>query len=300
MAQENNAVAAPDMPPAMAEIKKQTVEEVLADMNRMPLFMTTLDETDGEGGENPLLEAMKALAYEGTRYEVAENFRQQGNECARAKMWTDAKEFYDKALAALKGPQRKPDPDADAEGGKVIEVELDEEEEAKKEKVVEEASYVNRALCNLEKSELPASTRSFQSSTLLHMRERGGKEWMQILSIDRPSTMNNMHFTVSSLATSVYLHTHTDLPPRKLPLLHKRLRLHPPPQPLKRQSLLPLRQRLSLPRQAPRSPRRLRIRPQTRPLQRAPQSPLRKDLQTQRLHRQSRSRPQSTRGEGRL
>jgi len=139
------------MPPAMAEIKKQSVDEVLAEMNRMPLFMTTLDETDGEGGENPLLEAMKALAYEGTRYEVAENFRQQGNECARAKMWTDAKEFYDKAIAALKGPQRKPDPDADAEGGQVIEVELDEEEEAKKEKVVEEASYVNRALCNLEK-----------------------------------------------------------------------------------------------------------------------------------------------------
>lgn len=144
------------MPPAMAEIKKQSAEEVLAEMNRMPLFMTTLDETDGEGGENPLLEAMKALAYEGTRYEVAENFRQQGNECARAKQWTDAKEFYDKAIAALKGPQTKPDPDADAAGGQVIEVELDEEEEAKKEKVVEEASYVNRALCNLEKSELPA------------------------------------------------------------------------------------------------------------------------------------------------
>ena len=155
MAHQETTTAAPDMPPAMAEIKKQSVDEVLAEMNRMPLFMTTLDETDGEGGENVLLEAMKALAYEGTRYEVAENFRQQGNECARAKQWNDAKEFYDKALAALKGPQRKPDPEADAEGGKVIEVELDEEEEAKKEKVVEEASYVNRALCNLEKSKLP-------------------------------------------------------------------------------------------------------------------------------------------------
>ncbi|KAF3010664.1 hypothetical protein E8E13_005207 [Curvularia kusanoi] len=151
MAQQNATTAAPDMPPAMAEIKQQTAEEVLAEMNRMPLFMTTLDETDGEGGENPLLEAMKALAYEGTRYEIAENFRQQGNECARAKQWTDAKEFYDKAIAALKGPQTKPDPEANAEGGQVIEVELDEEEEAKKEKVVEEACYVNRALCNLEK-----------------------------------------------------------------------------------------------------------------------------------------------------
>jgi hypothetical protein len=143
--------ASVEMPPAMAEIKSQSAEEVLKEMNRMPLFMTTLDETDGEGGENMMLEALRAMAYEGTRAEIAENFRQQGNECARAKQWTDAKEFYDKAIAALKGPQRKPDPDAS--GPEVIEVELDEEEEAKKEKVTEEACYVNRALCNLEKSE---------------------------------------------------------------------------------------------------------------------------------------------------
>lgn len=235
MAQQQDGVAAPDMPPAMAEIKSQTAEEVLAEMNRMPLFMTTLDETDGEGGENTLLEAMKALAYEGTRYEIAENFRQQGNECARAKQWSDAKEFYDKALAALKGPQSKPDPEADVEGGKVIEVELDEEEEAKKEKVVEEASYVNRALCNLEKSKLPVIELSFRplsvssrsscmdrcistcitarhgphktntwSSEIVHMCERGGKGRIQLLStvcVDRPDTMNNMHFPASSLAT---------------------------------------------------------------------------------------------------
>ena len=139
-----------DMPPAMADIKSQGVDKVLEEMNRMPLFMTNLDETDGEGGENIALEALKAMAYEGTRAEIAENFRQQGNECARAKQWTDAKEFYDKAIAALKGPQNNPDPDA--EGPDVIEVELDEAEEAKKEKVIEEACYVNRALCNLEKS----------------------------------------------------------------------------------------------------------------------------------------------------
>lgn len=135
----------------MAEIKSQNVDEVLKEMNRLPLFMTNLDETDGEGGENVALEALKALAYEGTRAEIAENFRQQGNECARAKQWADAKEFYDKAIAALKGPQNNPDPDAEGPG--VIEVELDEAEEAKKEKAIEEACYVNRALCNLEKSE---------------------------------------------------------------------------------------------------------------------------------------------------
>ncbi|KAH3919678.1 hypothetical protein HBI56_029800 [Parastagonospora nodorum] len=153
MAQKSDQSDAPgpsaDMPPAMAEIKSQSVDKVLQEMNRMPLFMTNLDETDGEGGENDALEALKALAYEGTRAEIAENFRQQGNDCARGKLWSDAKEFYDKALAALKGPQNNPDPDA--EGPKVIEVEFDEAEEAAKEKVIEEACHVNRALCNLEK-----------------------------------------------------------------------------------------------------------------------------------------------------
>ncbi|KAH7410282.1 hypothetical protein DE146DRAFT_345042 [Phaeosphaeria sp. MPI-PUGE-AT-0046c] len=153
MAHETNpgAAAGPsaDMPPAMADIKSQSVNKVLEEMNKMPLFMTTLDETDGEGGQNDALEALRALAYEGTRAEIAENFRQQGNDCARTKQWTDAKEYYDKALAALKGPQNNPDPDA--EGPEVIEVELDEEEEAKKERAIEIACYVNRALCNLEK-----------------------------------------------------------------------------------------------------------------------------------------------------
>jgi hypothetical protein len=138
------------MPPAMADINSQSVDKVIEEMNRIPLFMTNMDESDGDGGENIALEALKALAYEGTRAEVAENFRQQGNECARAKKWTDAKEFYDKAIAALKGNQHYPAPDA--HGPDVIDVELDEAKEAKKERATEEACYVNRALCNLEKS----------------------------------------------------------------------------------------------------------------------------------------------------
>ncbi|KAF2273968.1 TPR repeat protein-like protein [Westerdykella ornata] len=138
-----------DLPPAMAEIQSQSADDVLREMNRLPLFMTTLDETDGEGGENVALEALKALAYEGTRAEVAENFRQQGNDCARAKQWADAKEFYDKAIAALHGPQTKPDDDVDQQTK--IEVEFDEEAEKDKERRIEEACYVNRALCNLMK-----------------------------------------------------------------------------------------------------------------------------------------------------
>lgn len=141
---------APAMPPAMAEVKQLSADELLKEMNRVPLFMTTLDETDGDGGENIGLEALKALAYEGTRADVAGNFREQGNELARVKQWSDAKEFYDKALAALRGPQMyNPNPDVE-----VVE-ELDEEAERKKELEIEEACYTNRALCNLEKSENP-------------------------------------------------------------------------------------------------------------------------------------------------
>ncbi|OCK79220.1 TPR repeat protein-like protein [Lepidopterella palustris CBS 459.81] len=133
----------------MAEIRERSADEVLKEMNRVPLFMTNLDETDGEGGENVELEALKALAYEGTRSEVAGNFRQQGNELARQKKWSDAKEYYDKAIAALKAPRKSQDAE---EGPADIEVvELDEEAERKKEREVEEACYVNRALCNLEK-----------------------------------------------------------------------------------------------------------------------------------------------------
>ena len=89
---------------------------------------------------------MRALQYEGTRAEIAQGFRERGNEMAKEKRWKDGKEFYTKALAALKQPQQMP-PESDTVGGKE---ELDPEVEAKKEKEAEEACYINRALCNLE------------------------------------------------------------------------------------------------------------------------------------------------------
>jgi hypothetical protein len=218
MAQQASQHAAPApsaaMPAPMAEIKSQSVDKVLEEMNRMPLFMTNLDETDGEGGVNDALEALKALAYEGTRAEIAENFRQQGNDHARVKQWTDAKEFYDKAIAALKGPQNNPDPDA--EGPKVIEVELDEAEEAAKEKATEEACYVNRALCNLEKS---------KSDLLRYI----------VPTYEDPSCAG-AHSRVDG---KIDRRTHSDVC-RKLSLLHPGLCTNTPHQSLKRQGILPI------------------------------------------------------------
>ncbi|CEP61949.1 HSP70/90 family co-chaperone CNS1 LALA0_S04e04302g [Lachancea lanzarotensis] len=88
----------PSLPPQLSEFQNKTTDEVLEELNRMPFFMKTLDETDGEGGQNTELEALKALAYEGEPQEVAENFKKQGNELYRAKRYGDAREIYNKAL----------------------------------------------------------------------------------------------------------------------------------------------------------------------------------------------------------
>jgi hypothetical protein len=170
------ATPAPDLPPAMAATKQYSTAELLAELNRSPLFMTTLDDDN-----NTDLEALKALAYEGTTAEVAGNFREQGNECARAKRWVDAREFYDKAVTVLRhGVPKQGVVEADKEAaevdwldrkkedgdveGVIGEEEVDPAEEARKEKELEEACFVNRALCNLELSRSP--NLSYSSSLL--------------------------------------------------------------------------------------------------------------------------------------
>ena len=85
-----------------------------------------------------MLDAIQAMQNEGTRGEVAQNYREQGNEAAKEKRWIDAKEFYTKAIAVLLAKEDKWDKPEDPK----------EEEKVKRQ--VEEASYINRALCNLE------------------------------------------------------------------------------------------------------------------------------------------------------
>ncbi|KAI9878657.1 MAG: hypothetical protein M1830_000273 [Pleopsidium flavum] len=126
----------PSLPPQMSSIKTRSVDEVLELMNRTPLFMTSLDETDGAGGENVELEALRALQYEGSKVEVAQGFRERGNEMARAGKWGDGKEFYGKGIMVL---------------GQKMEEDT-KEEDAEKRRQIEEACYINRALCNLELS----------------------------------------------------------------------------------------------------------------------------------------------------
>lgn len=87
-----------------------------------------------------VLEALKALQYEGTQAEAAQNFKEQGNECVQEKKWSDAKEFYSKGLAVLQSKEDKWDQPED----------LAKEESQRK--LVLEQLYSNRARCNLELS----------------------------------------------------------------------------------------------------------------------------------------------------
>lgn len=88
----------PVLPPQLAEFQDKSTDEVLEELNRMPFFMTKLDTSDGDGGENVELEALKALAYEGEPHEIAENFKKQGNDLYKVGRYRDARELYTKGI----------------------------------------------------------------------------------------------------------------------------------------------------------------------------------------------------------
>ena len=69
---------------------------------------------------------------------------------AKAKRWKDGKEFYTKSLAAIS--QDKVNQTKKGEEKCSSQPSADEEAGIRKGKDVEEACYVNRALCNLELS----------------------------------------------------------------------------------------------------------------------------------------------------
>ncbi|KAI1098047.1 TPR-like protein [Jackrogersella minutella] len=129
------AVMFPELSPGRAMTEKKTVDEVVAELKKTPFFMTELEENDDT-------EAFKALAYEGTPFEVASEFKDQGNECFRTKRWADAKEFYTKGVLVLAAEERKR-----AKGEPNTE---EKEDDVKSQRGVLESLYVNRAACHLE------------------------------------------------------------------------------------------------------------------------------------------------------
>ncbi|KAL8709842.1 MAG: hypothetical protein Q9220_005458 [cf. Caloplaca sp. 1 TL-2023] len=148
-----DASTMPNLPPTMSSIRSHTADEIIQMMKKTPLFMTDLADAAGDADDdNIALSALKALQYEGTPAEIATSFKERGNEMVAEKKWKDAKEFYTKGILALKhAPQQSSGTQTDVIEKKVENEDVDEEDdERQKEKKVEEACYVNRALCNLE------------------------------------------------------------------------------------------------------------------------------------------------------
>jgi hypothetical protein len=104
--QDMSSSTTPALPPGLEDLNSVSREEFFKQMERHPLFMHDLDSTSED---NPELEALQALAYEGTPLEIATNFKSQGNEAFHEKRYRDALEFYSKGLAAKSG-------DAELEG----------------------------------------------------------------------------------------------------------------------------------------------------------------------------------------
>lgn len=111
----------PALPPQLAQLSDKSVDDVMEELNRSPFFMTKLDESDGSGGQNMELEALKALAYDGEPQEIAENFKNQGNGQFKIKQYKAAIEYYNKGIA----------------------IDLDDPK-------IMSSLYLNRAACNLE------------------------------------------------------------------------------------------------------------------------------------------------------
>lgn len=115
------AAIGPELPETIADVKDRSFDDRFAELNRIPLFMRDLDETDGADGENSSLEALKSLAFDGEPWEVATSFKENGNDSFKHKEYKDAIEYYTKALQTKSGRSE-----------------------------IDEACYVNRAACNLE------------------------------------------------------------------------------------------------------------------------------------------------------
>ncbi|KAK0627516.1 hypothetical protein B0T14DRAFT_403390, partial [Immersiella caudata] len=129
--------AIPKMPPG----RTMTVDETVAELKKHPIFMTEMEDVEN-AEDNLELAAIQAIAYDGTPLENATNFKEQGNECFRAKKWADAKEFYTKGIVLLTAEDKRrasspPTPE-------------DAHQEISAQHSLLETLHGNRAACHLE------------------------------------------------------------------------------------------------------------------------------------------------------
>lgn len=130
----------PSLPPGLAMASGKTSDEILADLNKSPLFMTEMEENND-------IAALQAINYEGSALDNGAGFKERGNECFKVRGYVDAREFYEKGIQVLAIEERKR---AKGEITKNPEGIEDSEEEIAAQREMLESMYANRAACNLE------------------------------------------------------------------------------------------------------------------------------------------------------
>lgn len=158
-------IPAPELPPQLARNAGKSVDEILADLNKSPLFMTDLEENDD-------MAALQALSYEGTSLENAVDFKERGNETFKEKRWSDAREFYGRGIKLVIGEEKRRErgekPRENDEKG-------DDENEIAQQRAVLETLYVNRAACHLELKNYRSCW--LDCSAALRLNPRNVKAW---------------------------------------------------------------------------------------------------------------------------
>ncbi|CAK7264477.1 HSP70/90 co-chaperone [Sporothrix epigloea] len=178
------AVSGPELPPARAMASGKSADEILADLNKSPLFMTEFEDNDD-------IAALQALAYEGTPFENAVDFKERGNECFRERKWADAREFYGKGIALLVAEDRRRGrgeaPTLEAAEDGTMPPDPDSPSAVVEQHALLATLYGNRAACQLE-------LRNYRSCTLdcgsaLRLNSANTKAWFRsakaLLALDK-------------------------------------------------------------------------------------------------------------------
>ncbi|KAJ4164646.1 hypothetical protein LMH87_006309 [Akanthomyces muscarius] len=174
----------PALPPAMAALSGKTTEEILADLNKSPLFMTELEENDD-------IAALQALDYEGSALENSADFKERGNECFKVRGYIDAREFYAKGVAVLAAEERKR---AAGEVTKNPEGVVDSADEIAAQRAMLASLHSNRAACNLELDNYRAAW--LDCTAALRLDPRSVKAYYRaaraLLKVDRVGEADDM------------------------------------------------------------------------------------------------------------
>jgi len=131
------------------------LEDKLAAFNSIPLFMKSLPEDDTE---NATIAALQSLVHDGTPDEIAQNFKDQGNDYFKGRRYREALGFYTQGIDA-----KPTDP------------------------TMQEALLCNRAACNLELRNYGSVLRDCSKALTVNMKASKAyyRSGLALLSLDR-------------------------------------------------------------------------------------------------------------------